>query len=139
MKSLLPTIALAYAVLTAGHLYGQAQTGNTPPAIQGDSSNILELGNWFFASLTRILILKTYLAVGLRRVTPMVNWYLSDYVRLEWAYDCGHLDGFGLNGNTILLNPHSASILNGEDFVVCIAREGVVRCERRQFAMLSEL
>jgi phosphate-selective porin OprO/OprP len=34
------------------------------------------------------------------RVTPMVNWYLSDNVRLEMAYGYGHLDRFGLNGNT---------------------------------------
>jgi phosphate-selective porin OprO and OprP len=34
------------------------------------------------------------------RVTPMVNWYLSDNVRVEMAYGYGHLDRFGLNGNT---------------------------------------
>jgi phosphate-selective porin OprO and OprP len=34
------------------------------------------------------------------RATPMVNWYLSDNVRLEMAYGYGHLDKFGLNGNT---------------------------------------
>jgi phosphate-selective porin OprO/OprP len=34
------------------------------------------------------------------RVTPMVNWYLSDNVRVEMAYGYGHLDKSGLNGNT---------------------------------------
>jgi phosphate-selective porin OprO and OprP len=34
------------------------------------------------------------------RITPMVNWYLSDYVRLEMAYGYGHLDRFDLKGNT---------------------------------------
>jgi phosphate-selective porin OprO/OprP len=34
------------------------------------------------------------------RFTPMVNWYLSDSVRLEFAYGYGHLDRFDLKGNT---------------------------------------
>jgi phosphate-selective porin OprO/OprP len=34
------------------------------------------------------------------RITPMVNWYLSDHVRLEFAYGYGHLDRFDLKGNT---------------------------------------
>jgi phosphate-selective porin OprO and OprP len=34
------------------------------------------------------------------RVTPMVNWYLSDHVRLEIAYGYGVLDRFNLHGGT---------------------------------------
>jgi phosphate-selective porin OprO/OprP len=34
------------------------------------------------------------------RVTPMLNWHLSDNVRLEVAYGYGQLDRFGLNGGT---------------------------------------
>jgi phosphate-selective porin OprO and OprP len=34
------------------------------------------------------------------RFTPMVNWYLSENVRLEMAYGYGHLDRFNLKGNT---------------------------------------
>jgi len=34
------------------------------------------------------------------RITPMVNWYLSDNVRLEMAYGYGRLDRFALKGNT---------------------------------------
>jgi phosphate-selective porin OprO/OprP len=34
------------------------------------------------------------------RLTPMVNWYLSDNVRLELAYGYGRLDRFELKGNT---------------------------------------
>jgi phosphate-selective porin OprO/OprP len=34
------------------------------------------------------------------RITPMVNWYLSDNVRLEMAYGYGRLDRFDLQGNT---------------------------------------
>ena len=34
------------------------------------------------------------------RFTPMVNWYLSENVRLEMAYGIGHLDRFNLKGNT---------------------------------------
>jgi len=34
------------------------------------------------------------------RFTPMVNWYLSENVRLEMAYGYGRLDRFGLKGNT---------------------------------------
>jgi phosphate-selective porin OprO/OprP len=34
------------------------------------------------------------------RFTPMVNWYLSENVRLEMAYGYGHLDRFDLKGNT---------------------------------------
>jgi phosphate-selective porin OprO and OprP len=32
------------------------------------------------------------------RITPMVNWHLSDNVRFELAYGYGMLDRFGLNG-----------------------------------------
>jgi phosphate-selective porin OprO/OprP len=35
-----------------------------------------------------------------RRITPMVNWYLSENVRLEMAYGYAHLDRFNLKGNT---------------------------------------
>jgi phosphate-selective porin OprO/OprP len=34
------------------------------------------------------------------RVTPMVNWYLSDQLRLEFAYGFGVLDRFNLHGAT---------------------------------------
>jgi phosphate-selective porin OprO/OprP len=34
------------------------------------------------------------------RITPMVNWYLSDNVRLEFAYGYGRLNRFDLIGNT---------------------------------------
>jgi phosphate-selective porin OprO/OprP len=34
------------------------------------------------------------------RITPMLNWYLSDNVRLEFVYGYGMLDRFGLTGAT---------------------------------------
>jgi phosphate-selective porin OprO/OprP len=34
------------------------------------------------------------------RLTPMVNWYVSDNVRLEMTYGYGSLDRFGLVGKT---------------------------------------
>jgi phosphate-selective porin OprO and OprP len=34
------------------------------------------------------------------RFTPMVNWHMSDNVRLEFAYGYGHLNRFDLQGNT---------------------------------------
>ena len=34
------------------------------------------------------------------RVTPMVNWHMSDNVRLEMVYGYGNLDRFNLNGRT---------------------------------------
>lgn len=34
------------------------------------------------------------------RVTPQINWYMSDNVRLEFNYGYGHLDRFNLRGNT---------------------------------------
>jgi len=34
------------------------------------------------------------------RLTPMVNWYLSDHLRLEAAYGIGQLDRFGVTGTT---------------------------------------
>jgi phosphate-selective porin OprO/OprP len=34
------------------------------------------------------------------RLTPMVNWYLTDHLRLELAYGVGQLDRFGLVGTT---------------------------------------
>jgi phosphate-selective porin OprO/OprP len=35
-----------------------------------------------------------------KRFTPMVNWYLSDFLRLEAAYGVGRLDRFNLKGTT---------------------------------------
>jgi phosphate-selective porin OprO/OprP len=35
-----------------------------------------------------------------RRITPMVNWHLSDNIRLEFAYGYGTLDRFDLTGKT---------------------------------------
>jgi phosphate-selective porin OprO/OprP len=35
-----------------------------------------------------------------RRITPMVNWHLSDNIRLEFAYGYGELDRFGVTGET---------------------------------------
>jgi len=37
------------------------------------------------------------------RLTPMVNWYLTDHLRLELAYGFGKLDRFGLLGTTQFL------------------------------------
>ena len=34
------------------------------------------------------------------RITPMVNWHMSDYIRLEFAYGYGKLDRFDLTGTT---------------------------------------
>jgi phosphate-selective porin OprO and OprP len=34
------------------------------------------------------------------RFTPMVNWYLTDYLRLVGTYGIGRLDRFNLKGNT---------------------------------------
>ena len=34
------------------------------------------------------------------RITPMVNWHLTDHARLEMAYGYGSLDRFGLTGHT---------------------------------------
>ena len=34
------------------------------------------------------------------KITPMVNWYLSKEVRLEFAYGYGVLDRFNLKGAT---------------------------------------
>jgi phosphate-selective porin OprO/OprP len=34
------------------------------------------------------------------RFTPMVNWYLSDHLRLETAYGYGSLNRFGVVGKT---------------------------------------
>jgi phosphate-selective porin OprO/OprP len=34
------------------------------------------------------------------RVTPMINWYLSDQLRFELAYGYGNLDRFGYRGAT---------------------------------------
>jgi phosphate-selective porin OprO/OprP len=34
------------------------------------------------------------------RITPVLNWYLSDNMRLELVYGYGVLDRFGLSGAT---------------------------------------
>ena len=39
-----------------------------------------------------------------RRITPMVNWHMSDMVRLEFAYGYGKLDRFDLTGTTRFFN-----------------------------------
>ena len=39
-----------------------------------------------------------------RRITPMVNWHLSDFMRLEFAYGYGKLDRFDLTGTTRFFN-----------------------------------
>lgn len=39
-----------------------------------------------------------------RRITPMVNWHLSDSIRLEFAYGYGELDRFDLTGKTRFFN-----------------------------------
>lgn len=36
----------------------------------------------------------------LRQDHSQVNWYMSENLRLEFNYGYGHLDRFGLNGNT---------------------------------------
>jgi phosphate-selective porin OprO and OprP len=42
------------------------------------------------------------------RLTPMVNWYMSDHLRLEFAYGYGSLNRFGLIGQDALLpEPYS--------------------------------
>jgi len=38
-----------------------------------------------------------------RRITPMVNWHLSDNIRLEFAYGYGELDRFDVTGKTRFL------------------------------------
>jgi len=48
------------------------------------------------------------------RITPQVNWYLSENVRLEFNYGYGHLDRFGLNGNT---NSSQTGTANGSSRV----------------------
>src|SRR5262245_60221094 len=37
------------------------------------------------------------------RLTPMVNWYLTDHLRFELAYGVGQLDRFGVTGTTQFL------------------------------------
>jgi phosphate-selective porin OprO/OprP len=39
-----------------------------------------------------------------RRVTPMVNWHMTDNIRLEFAYGYGKLDRFDLTGTTRFFN-----------------------------------
>ena len=34
------------------------------------------------------------------RITPMVNWHLTDNIRLEFSYGYGVLDRFGIQGGT---------------------------------------
>jgi phosphate-selective porin OprO/OprP len=34
------------------------------------------------------------------RITPMVNWHMSDNVRLEFVYGYGELDRFNIRGTT---------------------------------------
>jgi phosphate-selective porin OprO/OprP len=34
------------------------------------------------------------------RITPMINWHLTDNLRLEMAYGYGVLNRFGMKGDT---------------------------------------
>jgi phosphate-selective porin OprO/OprP len=36
------------------------------------------------------------------RITPMINWYATSFIRLEFAYGYGELDRFGIKGKTQL-------------------------------------
>lgn len=60
------------------------------------------LGTWEALLRFSILDLNDGIIEGGRfwRITPMVNWYLSRYVRFELAYGYGVLDRFQLKGTT---------------------------------------
>ncbi len=46
------------------------------------------------------------------RLTPMVNWHLADFLRLELIYGYGRLDRFDLEGNDpIFPEPSSVGVL----------------------------
>jgi phosphate-selective porin OprO/OprP len=46
-----------------------------------------------------------------RRLTPMVNWHMSDFVRLEFAYGYGKLDRFDVTGTTRFFNMRIALMM----------------------------
>jgi phosphate-selective porin OprO/OprP len=45
------------------------------------------------------------------RVTPMVNWYLDEHIRIELNYGYGELDRFGLDGHTQFLQTRIQLVL----------------------------
>ena len=41
-------------------------------------------------------------------MTPMMNWHMSDNVRLEFVYGYGKLDRFGIEGRTHFFQARAA-------------------------------
>jgi phosphate-selective porin OprO and OprP len=68
----------------------------TRPVIQGGPGAIEIVSNFSYIDLDS----GTLTGGKFWRYTPMVNWYLSDYVRLEFTYGFGSLNRFGLVGHT---------------------------------------
>ena len=87
-------------------------TGGTRPytTISGVYSFVPVKKSIFKKGLGEIEVLLRYSSLDLnagqiqggrfRRITPMLNWYLTRYARLELTYGYGVLDRFGLSGVT---------------------------------------
>jgi phosphate-selective porin OprO/OprP len=72
------------------------QVSPTRPVFQGGPGAWELVGRFSYANLND----KQVQGGIFWRFTPMVNWYLSDNVRLEFSYGYGSLDRFNLIGKT---------------------------------------
>ncbi len=100
--------------------YGESHGGENDPVAVGRKTPLgvvsPDLGETFELSRYRLINIQVHLRIvvpgdvdledgpvrGGRfwRLTPMVNWYSSDHLRMEFAYGIGQLDRFELYGAT---------------------------------------
>ena len=86
---------------------GEARAYNT---VQGAFREVIPKRPVFSGGYGAIEVVARYSDINLdselvhggkfKRFTPMVNWYLTDYLRLVAAYGVGRLDRFNLKGTT---------------------------------------
>jgi phosphate-selective porin OprO and OprP len=69
----------------------------TPPTIQGGPGAWETVLSVTYGNLTN----STVQGGVFWRITPMINWYLTDNLRLEFAYGYGSLDRLGVLGRTM--------------------------------------
>jgi phosphate-selective porin OprO/OprP len=79
---------------TRGGIFDQVSPAR--PVFQGGPGAVEIVSNFSYVDLDS----GTITGGKFWRFTPMLNWYLSDNVRLEFAYGFGSLNRFGLVGHT---------------------------------------
>ena len=74
--------------------------GMVPPETLGPQGRIRRLGSRPATELQRLRRRRGVPGGTFWRITPMINWYLNNQIRLEFVYGYGELDRFGTTGAT---------------------------------------